>query len=229
MSEKKKSGLDLLGGIFKGLNINIDELLNAAEKLANLKGDERAKEDVRKMREGIGKTKDISQSDVQTSGLEGLFKGILNFVEKASKEGGEFTQKFAGGKGMIQGGIRGHILGIPLGGKDLPLDRRAPAEKFTVKCYKPDKRTEKKPAIKENPRELELDVFDEKDHILVIGEMPGVTVEEIKYKVKGNLLTIWTEGNRKYHKEVELPALVTEKITLNYRNRVLEVKLAKKN
>lgn len=233
MTEKKKEekgfGLgNLLEGILKGLNI--EELLNAAEKLADAKGDERAKEDVRKMKEGLGKTKDVSQNDITASGLGNLFKGILDFVEKGSKEGGEFTQKFAGGKGMIQSGIRGHILGIPLGGKDLPLDRRTPTEteKFKVKRQEPKaQKIEKKPRSEEEMRQLNLDVFDEKDHILIIGDMPGVNKEDIKYELKEKTLRIYTETGRKYEKEIELPAPVTKEVALNYRNGVLEVTLTK--
>lgn len=233
MIEKKKKeekGLDLgklLGGILKGLNI--EQLLNAAETLANTKGDERAKEDVRKMREGLGKTKDVTQGDIAASGLGDLFKGILNFVEKASKESGEFTQKFANGKGMIQSGIRGHILGIPLGGKDLPLDRRTPTEKFTVKRHEPKaQRIKKESRSEDEMRQPNLDVFDEKDYILIIGDMPGVNKEDIKYELKEKTLRIYTEAGRKYEKEIELPAMVnTKEIKLSYKNGVLELNLPK--
>ena len=77
------------------------------------------------------------------------------------------------------------------------------------------------------PLEPDFDVFDEGNHILIVGDMPGVNKEDIKYEVKDNVLKIWTENGRKYQKEIELPASVTKKVGLNYRNGVLEVKLTK--
>lgn len=225
MAEKKKEeagGLDLgnlLEGIFKGLNI--EELLNAAEKLANLKGDKRAKEDVRKMKEGLGKTKGVTQNDVTSSGLGGLFKGIFDFVEKASKEGGEFTREFktpSGKKGVFSFGASRSML-----------TDRTRGEKFEVKRHESKtQKIEKKPKSEEKMRQLNLDVFDEKDHILIIGDMPGVEKENIRYEVEDNVLKIWTEVGRRYQKEIKLSSPVTKEVDLNYRNGVLEIKLIKK-
>lgn len=214
---------DLLGNVF-GILGNLEELLNVAEKLADAKGDERAKQDVKKMREGLKGIKGkVDFETVKNQDLGGIFSQILNFVEKAKKEGGEFTEEFqtpSGKKGVLSFGFNTGSL----------KDRVPKEEKFTVKRHDPKaQRVKQKPGTEDEMRQPNLDVFDEKDHILIIGDMPGVNKQDIKYELKEKTLRIYTEGGRKYEKEIELPALVTEKIDLSYKNGVLELNLKKKN
>lgn len=215
----------LLGGILKGLNI--EELLNTAEKLAEAKGDEEAKERIKKMREGLGGIKGkVDSQTVKSQGLGGLFSQILNFVEKANKDG-EFTQKFAGGKGIITGGSRTRILGKETGGS-LPFERRSSPEKFEAKRFEPPQSKKPEKIGKVATRELEFDVFEEENHIKVIGDMPGVKEEDIRYETKGKTLRVYTEAGRKYEKKIELSASVTKKANLSYKNGVLELTLTKR-
>lgn len=81
----------------------------------------------------------------------------------------------------------------------------------------------------EELREPIVDVFDEKDHILVVAELPGIKEEDIKTDIKGNVLNISSEkGERKYKKEVLLPSKVkAEPISSTYKNGILEIKLKK--
>ena len=74
-----------------------------------------------------------------------------------------------------------------------------------------------------------VDVFDEKDHILVIAELPGVSEEEIKIDVEGDILKLTASNkDRKYAKEVLLPAKVKrEGMKSIYRNGILEITLPK--
>ena len=55
-----------------------------------------------------------------------------------------------------------------------------------------------------------VDVFDEKDVIVVLAEMPGVGRTDIEVEVKGDVLSIATSESapRKYAAEVLLPAHV---------------------
>ena len=206
---------NLLGGVFG----NIEELLNAAERLANTKGDERAKENVRKMREGLGKT-GATGEDIKTKGLGGLFSQILNFAEKTG--GQEETKEFeiGGKKGVISRGIR-------IGGLSGP--GRQPSEKFEVRHHKPrTQRTKEKPVVEERAQEPALDVFEEESHIKIVGDMSGVNEEDIKHELQGKTIRIYTETGRKYEKEVELPASVAKKVDLKYQNGVLEITLTKR-
>lgn len=86
-----------------------------------------------------------------------------------------------------------------------------------------------KPVLSEE-REPLVDVIEKGDEIRVIAEVPGVDKNNIKVKVNGNTLIVTAqEGDRKYYKEVELPAKVDENSAkANYRNGVLEVIFKKK-
>ncbi len=83
--------------------------------------------------------------------------------------------------------------------------------------------------IPKKQREIIVDIFDEKDYIKIIAELPGVEEKDIKTKVEGNLLTISAKGTLKeYYKEVNLPCSVKEKIDAIYKNGILQIKLEKK-
>jgi len=74
-----------------------------------------------------------------------------------------------------------------------------------------------------------VDVFDEEDHILVIAELPGVSEDEIKIEVAGDILNITAfDKDRKYAKEILLPnKLKKEGMKSVYKNGILEVILPK--
>jgi HSP20 family protein len=74
-----------------------------------------------------------------------------------------------------------------------------------------------------------VDVFEEAEHVLVVVEMPGVGDEHIKIDLRDDVLEISAErGQKKYHKEVLLPASFgAEAMTSSCRNGVLEIKLAR--
>jgi len=90
------------------------------------------------------------------------------------------------------------------------------------------KRTPKGPRVDEE-REPITDVFDEKEEVRVYAEMPGVRQEDIKLDLKEDILDISVQsGDRKYHKEILLPAKVkAENLTSSYKNGILEIKIKK--
>lgn len=87
-----------------------------------------------------------------------------------------------------------------------------------------------KPKVK-NVREPLVEVNEEKDQVIVIAEMPGVTKEDIEIKATTRSLTISTRqetANRIYYKEISLPtAINSEYARARYTNGILEVKLKK--
>jgi len=223
------------GGLFEGIlkslgktiesiqNLNLEDL----EKLAEAQGNEEAKENIKELKEKLGKMegKGINLGDLFSQGFD-----LSKLIEFAAKHGGEFSQEFAGGKGIVRSGIRGHILGKPFGG-DLPLDRRGPQEtKFEVKGTrsKPVPKTEKPAPEKVEVQEPEMEVYPEEKQIKVIGEIPGVEEVFCEVKEKGTILSISAEGRKRYAKEIELPSPVTKKVNWSYKNGVLEVILTKR-
>jgi HSP20 family protein len=79
--------------------------------------------------------------------------------------------------------------------------------------------------------EEDTDIVEENDKIKVVIDMPGVEKEDIKVYVSedGKTLTVDAKGkDRKYHKEIRLPAAVDpNKAKATYKNGVLSVELEK--
>ena len=86
------------------------------------------------------------------------------------------------------------------------------------------------PRIREE-REPLVDVYETKDEVKVVAELPGVEKEDIQLHGTEDSLTILVDtAERKYYREVKLPAKVDPKAAkTTYKNGVLEVTLPKKN
>jgi len=90
------------------------------------------------------------------------------------------------------------------------------------------KKTPKGPKVDEE-REPITDVFNEKDEVVVISEMPGVSEEAVSVELKGDILEIHAVAkDRKYRKEVLLPAKVKyNTLSRAYKNGILKVRIKK--
>ena len=78
------------------------------------------------------------------------------------------------------------------------------------------------------PEVRPADIFDEKDHIKVIAEIPGVEDKDIKVNLQDNILIISVDiSNRKYHQELKLPCSPKGKLEKSYKNGILEIKIIK--
>jgi HSP20 family protein len=147
----------------------------------------------------------------------GLFKGLGNFMDLASKLSEEGYER------------KGEIKGLPRGAKGVyGFSIKTMAGKPVIESFGNIRETVKGPVVEE-VREPMVDVFDEKDRILVIAELPGVSESEIKIEVTGDILNLTaSDKDRKYAKEVLLPGKVkpnSEKTT--YKNGILEITLEK--
>jgi HSP20 family protein len=157
------------------------------------------------------------------AGLGGMFKSLGGFLELlsdlAEKGEGEFTKSGeVGGEGK-KGMKAVYGFSVRVGGGGKPL-----IENFgNVKSDR-----DGSPVVEE-AREPMVDVFDESDHLLIVAELPGVAEKEIHFEVKGDVLHLTANhGDRKYQKELLLPAPVLEKgATSSYRHGVFELKLPK--
>jgi HSP20 family protein len=154
--------------------------------------------------------------------LGGLFKGIEKLVDLAAEleeAGGEIKKEGEIDLSHLKKGMKG-VFGFSI--------KTAVGGKPIVEPFGNVKKTPKGPVVEEE-REPITDLFDEKEEILIYSEMPGVNEEDIKLDLKGDILDILAQsGDRKYHKEVLLPAKVkTETLTSSYKNGVLEVKIKK--
>ncbi|MBI4302918.1 MAG: Hsp20/alpha crystallin family protein [Chloroflexi bacterium] len=148
----------------------------------------------------------------------GLFKGIGNLIDLASKldeEGAEKTGRIKGLPKEVKG-VYGFRLRTLVGGKPV------------IETFGNVKETAEGPVVEE-VREPIADVFDEKDHILVIAELPGVSEDEIKVEVTGDILSLTASNkDRKYAKEILLPGKVqADSLKTSYKNGMLEITLEK--
>ncbi len=147
----------------------------------------------------------------------GVFKGLGNLIDLAAK--------------MNEEGIarKGEIKGLPRGAKGVyGFSIRTMAGKPVIESFGNIKETAKGPIVEE-VREPMVDVFDEKDHIMVIAELPGVPEEKIKVEVAGDILNLSAaDSERKYAKEILLPCKVkAQSLKTTYKNGILEIKLDK--
>jgi len=176
-----------------------------------------AKEKKKKEEEGL----DIDFGIGKLS-LGGLFKGIEKLIDLAGElkeTGGEVNKEGEIDLSHLKKGMKG-VFGFSV--------KTAVGGKPIVEPFGNIKKTPKGPTVEE-VREPITDVFDEKEEIKVYAEMPGVNEKDIKLDLKGDILDISAQsGDRKYHKEVLLPAKVkAETLTSSYKNGVLEVKIEK--
>ena len=69
-----------------------------------------------------------------------------------------------------------------------------------------------------------VDTFEEGDRIHVIAELPGVSESDITYEVKGDVLTLSTEGDLAYNSEVLLSGAVESgDVESSYLMRLMEL------
>jgi HSP20 family protein len=151
----------------------------------------------------------------------GIFKGLADLIEKLGdlaekgeqlKKSGEFQQKdLKGVYGFsVKMGLGDH------GGKEVKVEPFGNVRR--------DEKTGE--TVVQEIREPVVDVFEEKDHVLVVAEMPGISTKDVRLEVKDDLLTIHAEKkDKKYRKEILLPrAYPREKMKMTCNNGILEIK-----
>jgi HSP20 family protein len=152
----------------------------------------------------------------------GLFKGIeklVDLAEKAEKAGGELKRE-GGWRGGTKERPARAVYGFTI---RTGLGKAGPR----IQTFGNIKKTKHGPAVTET-REPLVDVFDEEGSITVIAELPGVKEEEIRLEAKEDILNLETTGERKFAKEIILPAKVDfASRKMNFKNGILEVKFKK--
>ena len=155
-------------------------------------------------------------------GLGGLLGGLGSVLEKL----GELAEK---GKELRESGEvqsrDGKVRGVY--GFNIRMGLGDEKDALTVEPFgnvRKDERTGK--AVVQEVREPMVDLFEEEGHVLVVAEMPGIAEEDAHVELRDDILTITAEkGDKKYRKEVLLPAAFTpDKMSHSCRNGVLEVR-----
>lgn len=82
---------------------------------------------------------------------------------------------------------------------------------------------------REEEKEVYVDIIDEKDHYLILADMPGVDEDKIEVYTRDNKLIIKGKGINAYYKVVNLPKNASGKIReWKYEHGILKVKIGKK-
>lgn len=154
--------------------------------------------------------------------LGGLFKGIeklVNVAAELKEAGGEIKKEGEIDLSHLKEGMKG-VFGFSV--------KTAVGGRPIVEAFGNIKKTPEGTAVTEE-REPLTDLFDERDEVVVIAEIPGVNGEGITLNLKEDILEISGVGkNRRYHKEIPLPAKVkAETMTSSYKNGILEVRIKK--
>ena len=155
--------------------------------------------------------------------LGGLFKGVeklVDLADKLQKSGGEIKKEGEIDLSHLKKGMKG-VFGFSIktavGGDGVKLE-----------SFGNIKKTTKGPTVEEE-REPITDIFDEKEEIRVYAEMPGVSEQDIKVDLKGDILDISAQsGDKKDHKEILLKEKVRqETLSSSYKNGILEIRMKK--
>lgn len=155
------------------------------------------------------------------AGFGGVFRGLADLIEKLGDlaEKGEHLKKSGEFHHRDVKGVYGFSVKMGLGEKG---DQEVKVEPFGN--LRRDRQSGE--TVVQEIREPVVDVFEEKDHTLVVAEMPGISTRDVRLEVKEDLLTIYAEKkDKKYRKEILLPRnYPPEKMKMSCNNGILEIK-----
>jgi HSP20 family protein len=162
-----------------------------------------------------------NEADFDLFGLGGLFKGIEKLVDLAGKldEKGGISKEGEINFDHIKKGMKGvYGFTINTAGGGIPK----------VETFGNIKKTPEGPKVDEE-REPITDIFDEKNEIVVIAEMPGIEETDLKIDLKEDILEISAASkNRTYRKELLLPVkVIKSNLRHKFTNGILEIRIKK--
>ncbi len=148
----------------------------------------------------------------------GFVKGLSDLIEKLgelAETGREMRREGVLGQDDKLKGVYGFRMKVGLGGDAVDIEPFG-----NVKLDKKSRH-----AVVHEVREPLFDVIEEKDRILVIAEMPGITTDDISVSVDGDVMNIEaSHRDRKYRKEILLPKpVVRSGIKVACNNGIVEI------
>ena len=159
------------------------------------------------------------ERELNLGGVLQSFTGFIDMLSKLSEDSGSIERS---GEIKNEGGKVRAVYGfsVRVGGAGGPTK---------VEPFGNVKVGTTGPHVEES-REPLIDLFDEPEFVLVVAELPGISVEDVKFEVHDDVLEIDAKrGDRSYHKELLLPAIVDgARATSTHHNGILEIRLPKK-
>ena len=154
-------------------------------------------------------------------GLGGLFKGIEKLVDLAGKleEKGGMSKEGEINFDHIKKGMKG-VYGFTI--------NTAGGGSPKVETFGNIKKTPEGPKVDEE-REPITDLFDDKNELVIIAEMPGIEETDIKIDLKEDILEISAiSKTRSYRKEMLLPVKASKQnLKHKFTNGILEIRIKK--
>ena len=212
------------------------------KKTGQPQGADSAKEKIRELEEKVKKLEETKKGEESEGVAEGVLKGVGQIIPGLGglMKGLEKSPVFKERLNKINQEVERKL-------KETPLKRtgdRGPhiESSFSTRTLVPPqgtdfvkekpsfgRRVKKKPAPPPpKPKEPVVDVFDEKDHLRIIAELPGVAEREIKTSLEKDTLIIKinSPGWNPEHKVV-LPYAPKGKLEKVFRKGFLEIKVGK--
>jgi HSP20 family protein len=150
--------------------------------------------------------------------LEKLIKemgGLIRFLQQAGEQGLEINRRGRLGEGAQD---------LAAGMYDFHLRLGTLTERGTG-------RKDPKPATTIPPTRTEppYDLFDEPRELVIIVQLPGVSVSDVRLEIQGHDLVIDAgNGERQFFRHIPLPmAADLDKASVSFTNGVLEIRLPK--
>jgi HSP20 family protein len=148
----------------------------------------------------------------------GFVKGLSDLIEKLgelAETGREMRREGTLSQDDKLKGVYGFRMKVGLGGDAVDIEPFG-----NVKLDQKSRH-----AVVHEVREPLFDVIEEKDRILVVAEMPGITADDISVSVDGDLMKVEAaRRDRKYHKEILLPEpVVHSAIKVVCNNGIVEI------
>ncbi|MCX6233328.1 MAG: Hsp20/alpha crystallin family protein [Bacteroidetes bacterium] len=160
-------------------------------------------------------------ADFDLFGLGGLFKGIEKLIDLAGKleESGGISKEGEINLDHLKKGMKG-VYGFTI--------TTAVGGSPKVETFGNIKKTPEGPKVDEE-REPITDIFDEKNEIVIIAEMPGIEETDLKIDLKEDILEVSAKSkNRSYRKEMLLPVKVSKQnLRHKFTNGILEIRIKK--
>jgi HSP20 family molecular chaperone IbpA len=182
------------------------------------------KEKIRKLEKKVEKLEKRGEEE-ETGTVESvvgqLIPGLGGIVRALEKSSPEFRRRIAETDAEIEHRLEtgwGAKPSVEYGISIRPLTERKAAAPKSVKTEEETGETEKREPI--------IDIFEEKNHILVIAEFPGVEEKDIETKLKDNTLEISTG---KYCKTIRLPPVSKSILERTYKNGILQLKIKRED
>jgi HSP20 family protein len=148
----------------------------------------------------------------------GFVQGLSDLLEKLgelAETGREMHREGVFSEDDKVKGVYGFRMKVGLGGDAVNIEPFG-----NVKLDKKSRH-----AVVHEVREPLFDVIEEKDRIVVVAEMPGITVGDLKVSVDGDVMNVEaSHRDRKYRKEILLSKpVVSSRVKIACNNGIVEI------